>query len=71
MKPKHVNGAEPAMDLTPKQKNALYAYFAWHLGDSSWADEVIAIIESRDPIQYAEDSLLDGETVAEILASEE
>jgi len=56
------------MELTINQKRALRAICQWHLGDPSWADMFIRVIESDDPLDEAEMEM-DGETVDKVLDS--
>jgi len=56
------------MELTTDQKRAFKAMCQWHLGDPSWADMFIRVIESDDPLNEAEMEM-DGETVDDILGS--
>lgn len=56
------------MDLSTDQKRALQAICGWHLSDTSWADMMIRVIESDDPLDEAEMEM-DGETVESALMS--
>ena len=58
------------MKLHPEVETALKAHFQWETGDSGWAQNVIDIIGSDDPIGLVQNNIQadsDEATAAEVI----